>query len=76
MSSVAEQLKTTLSTLSQSERAELAYFLIKSLDQGADDDVDAAWLKEIDARREEVISGADAGVDSDIVIARARELLR
>lgn len=76
MSPVAEELKTTLSALSRSEQAELALYLIRQLDDdGHDEGYEEAWAAEIDARRAEVISGKDLGVDSDEAIARARALL-
>ena len=36
MNATAEKLRTELATLSDAERAELARFLIQSLDEGAD----------------------------------------
>ena len=42
MDTVVEHLKDQLVTLSPSEKAELAYFLLSSLDPD-EDDVEAAW---------------------------------
>ena len=43
MTEIAEKLKSQLSQLSIQERAELAHFLIHSLDEGVDADAEAAW---------------------------------
>jgi Putative addiction module component len=43
MSETAEKLKLKLSQLSAKERAEIAYFLIHSLDEGTDDNLENAW---------------------------------
>ena len=75
MSPVAEQLKSTLAALPQEERAELAHFLIESLDGGSDANVDEAWSTEIISRLDDITSGRDTGVDADTVIARARAML-
>ena len=75
MRPVAEELKTTLSTLSQEERAELAHYLIVSLDDGRDTDVDEAWQAEIANRLDDISSGRELGVDSDTVIARAKAMI-
>lgn len=57
MSVTAEKLRTELANLTEADRAELARFLIQSLDEGADEDVEKAWDIELDRRAEEIASG-------------------
>ena len=63
MSSESEKLLSTILSLPQSERAELAARLLESLDPRNDEDVDAAWAEEIERR----CAASDAGtiVSSD-----------
>jgi putative addiction module component (TIGR02574 family) len=61
MSETAEKLKLELSQLSTQELAELAYFLIHSLDEGTDIDVEAAWDHELTQRLEDIHSGTAVG---------------
>ncbi len=51
--------------LSESDRAELAHKLIKSLDGPADTDVADAWDKEIQRRLAEVDAGTAVLIDRD-----------
>ena len=70
MTSVAQDLQTQLSRLPVDDRAELAYFLIRSLDP---DGYSEAWRAEISRRVESVLSGEDTGEDAASVFARLRE---
>ncbi|MEH2351884.1 addiction module protein [Nostoc sp.] len=54
MSETAEKLKLELSQLSAKERAEIAYFLIHSLDEGIDDNLETAWDVELTQRLEDI----------------------
>ena len=47
MSEAVEQLKVQLGRLSQEAQAELAHFLLHSLEPEAEDGVEAAWEAEI-----------------------------
>jgi putative addiction module component (TIGR02574 family) len=69
----AERLKTQLSQLSAQERAELASFLISSLDEDTDADAEAAWDAELARRTEEIRSGKAAGEQADKVLAELRK---
>jgi len=62
MNATSQQLYTSALKLPDSERAELAAWLIESLDPTVDDDVDAAWGAEIQRRIEELDSGAVVAV--------------
>ncbi len=73
MSEIAEKLKSDLSRLSSRERAELAHFLIASLDDGMDADAAAAWDAELARRMQDIESGKDLGEPADKVFAELRE---
>jgi putative addiction module component (TIGR02574 family) len=73
MTEAAEKLKAQLSQLSMQERAELAHFLIHSLDAGVDADAEAAWDAELVRRMEEIRSGKAVGEPADKVFAELRK---
>ena len=58
MSSEARRLYEEALKLAESERADLAAFLLDSLDGGADEEVESAWKSEIGKRIEQIDSGA------------------
>jgi putative addiction module component (TIGR02574 family) len=74
------QIKEQLDTLAVAERAELAHYLLLSLeDEPLEEDqaaVDAAWADEIKRRTAEIRSGKEAGVPAEVVFARLREKLK
>ena len=72
MTEAAERLKPELSRLSQPERAELARFLIESLDEGADADAEVAWDAELARRLEEIRNGVAVGEPADSALADLR----
>jgi hypothetical protein len=53
----AEKIAAEVLALPTSVRAFLAHRLISSLDEDADDGVEAAWMKVIDRRSEEIAQG-------------------
>ena len=63
MTETAEKLQVQLSQLSTQERAELAHFLIHSLDEGVDADAEEAWDVELARRMAEIRSGEAEGWD-------------
>jgi putative addiction module component (TIGR02574 family) len=73
MTETAEKLKAQLSQLSTQERAELAHFLIHSLDEDVDADAEAAWDAELARRMEEIRSGKAVGEPADKVFADLRK---
>ncbi|MEW6349376.1 MAG: addiction module protein [Thermodesulfobacteriota bacterium] len=73
MTNVTDELKSQLSGLSAGERAELARFLINSLDQGADADAEDAWDAELTRRIDDIKSGAAIGEPIDKVFGELRE---
>jgi putative addiction module component (TIGR02574 family) len=77
MSPAFEQLKSQLGRLSQEERAELAMFLLDSLDPEEEDkDVSAAWEEEIGRRVADIRSGKAQGKPAEQVFAELREQYR
>jgi putative addiction module component (TIGR02574 family) len=73
MTEAAEKLKAQLSQLSMQERAELAHFLIHSLDEAVEADAEAAWDAELARRMEEIRSGNAVGEPADKVFAELRK---
>ena len=67
-----DQLKDQLSRLPIKTRAELAHFLIESLDGETDDDWEAAWEVELDRRMAEIENGTVVGIPADEVFAALR----
>lgn len=61
MTETVEKLRLELSQLSIQERAELAYFLIHSLDEDVDNDVEIAWDVELTRRMEDISSVIASG---------------
>jgi putative addiction module component (TIGR02574 family) len=73
MTEIAERLRVELSQLSLRDRAELAYFLIHSLDEAVDDDAETAWETELTGRMQEITSGTAAGETFSKVFSELRE---
>jgi putative addiction module component (TIGR02574 family) len=69
----AEKLKLELSHLSIQERAEIASFLIHSLDENVDQDIESAWDAELVQRMQEINSGNASGELSSQVFADLRQ---
>ncbi len=75
MPGTIEALKVQLQELPAADRAELAHFLIQTLDEGADADAEAAWNQELDRREAEIRSGTVAGIPAEQVFADLRKKL-
>ncbi len=73
MSVTAEKLRTELANLNDADRAELAHFLISSLDPGSDADAEEAWDAELARRAEEIQSGRATGEPADKVFSELRQ---
>lgn len=72
MTEYVEQLKCQLSQLSVQERAELAHFLIRSLDDDTDVEGESAWDAELLGRMKEIKSGKADGESANKVFAELR----
>ena len=75
MTAVAAKLLPLLEPLEVSDRAELAAWLIHSMDEGLAEPVKGyaeAWDKEIERRWEEIQSGTAVGIPAEEVFAEIR----
>ncbi len=72
MSAAAEKIRTDVTSLNDVERAELAHFLIQSLDHGSDEDAETAWDAELARRAEEIKSGRASGESAEKVFSELR----
>ncbi len=68
-----DQLKTTLSNLPVGERAELAQYLLRSLD---DEENKAEWLGVAEQRMTEVHAGKVVGIPADEVLKKVSEIVK
>jgi putative addiction module component (TIGR02574 family) len=73
MSVTVERIKSELAELTEEERAELAQFLIDSLDRERDPDAEAAWDDELSQRAAEIKSGAVTSKPANILFAELHE---
>lgn len=69
------ELEHKAAQLSLIERAQLATFLLGTLDEGAEGDVEHAWEIEADRRATELDSRAVAAVSANDAISRLRARL-
>ena len=73
MNETVERLKEEIEILTNQERAEIARFAIRSLEQGVDNDAEAAWEVELARRVSDIESGRAVGKPADQVFAELRE---
>lgn len=76
MAVATEKLKTELAGLTEHERADLAHFLLRSLDDpkaGADAEIEGAWDAELVLRADEIQRGEATGKPANQVFAELRE---
>ena len=74
MTEIAERLRTELAVLDSEDRADLAYFLLQSLDAEVDLNVEVAWDAELDRRIADIESGNVKGITCDEVLSELREM--
>ena len=72
MSAHVEHLTEQALELSESERAEIAYRLLRSLDEAKEEGVEEAWEEEIARRVEEVKNGTAKGIPAEEVFREIR----
>ena len=72
MTEAVEQLKTQMKLLSNPERAELAHFLLTSLEP-EEEGAEEAWEAEVARRVAEIRSGQTVGTPADELFAELRE---
>jgi putative addiction module component (TIGR02574 family) len=73
MLSTTEDLKSQLAQLPDRDRADLALFLIGTLDETVDQDVEEAWDAELVRRGADIRSGQAQCEPADQVFARLRQ---
>ena len=76
MAVALEKLKAELAGLTERERADLAHFLLHSLDDTiaeSDADVEAAWNIELAQRADEIRDGSAQGKPANLVFAELRD---
>lgn len=74
MTETAQLLRTELAQLNSEDRADLAYYLLESLDEKVDPNVEVAWDAELDRRIAEIESGNVKGIACDEVLSELREM--
>ncbi len=72
MTETVEKLKSEASTLSQAERADLAYYLLTSLEP-EEEGAEEVWQEEIGRRVEEIRSGLAVGRPVEEMLAELQE---
>lgn len=65
-------LKEQLSRLPTAQRAELARYLIDSLDSETEPDTDPPWAEELERRAQDFETGREPGIPADEVFAKLR----
>lgn len=70
-----DELNKELLALSRKERADLVLRLIRSLDEGTEEDVDAYWKEELVRRSRQIESGEAELIPAEEVFRKARERL-
>ena len=73
MSMGVERWKTVLAELTVQERAELAHFLIDSIDSDDQEDAEIAWDEELARRVADIQKGQLQGRTAEQVFAALRE---
>jgi putative addiction module component (TIGR02574 family) len=76
MPSKFDEVEAEALSLPVAERARLVSRLVASLDQGADEEVELAWIEEAERRYQEVCEDPAAAEPAAIAFQRARDALR
>jgi putative addiction module component (TIGR02574 family) len=72
MTPSVEQLKATLAELPQTDKAELAHYLLTSMEP-MDPDAEEAWREELGRRLDDIRSGREVGIPAEEVMDRLRK---
>ncbi len=73
MSDTATRMKDELLKLDFQDRAELAHFLIGTLDVEDEGDVEEAWHEELTRRNAQIEAGTAVGIPAEQVFQALRE---
>lgn len=76
MGSKLEEIEQAALGLPAAERAQLVTRLVASLDQQADEEVELAWIEEVERRYREVVADPGAAESAASAFQRARDALR
>ena len=70
------EIENSALKLDEKHRAELAKRLLESLEDPIDDDVEQAWIDEIENRKKQLETGKVSTIPADKVLKKARKLLK
>jgi putative addiction module component (TIGR02574 family) len=70
-----KEIENSALNLDEKNRAELAKRLLISLENQVDDDIEQAWINEINRRNKEIESGEAKMIPAEDVFAKARKIL-
>lgn len=76
MATTLEQLFREALELTPAQRAELADFLVESLESTPPDEVQRLWIREANERLAEIRAGAVQTIPGEEVLAEARRLIK
>ncbi len=68
-----KEIEQELLALSRKERADIVLRVIRSLDEGVEEDVDAYWKEELVRRSQEIESGTAKLIPAEAVFEQARK---
>jgi len=71
-----KEIKKSALKLDEKHRAELAKRLLISLEESIDEDIEQAWIDEINRRKAQIESGEVESIPGEEVLERARNLLK
>jgi hypothetical protein len=76
MNATLEQIQQEILRLAPAQCAELADFLVESLESTPPDEIQRLWIAETNRRLSEVRSGSVRAVPGEEVLAEARRLVK
>ncbi len=76
METTYEAIEQAAKQLTIKQKAALAHTLLKDLDEGEDEDVQALWMDEAKRRYDAYLRGEMEAIDGDEVMARLRNSLK
>ena len=71
-----KEIEQSALKLDEKHRAELAKRLLISLEENIDEDIEQAWIDEINRRKAQVESGEVETIPGEQVLEKARNLLK
>lgn len=71
-----KEIERSALKLDKKRRAELAKRLLLSLDEQIDEDIEQAWIDEVNQRKKQIESGEVETIAGEEVLEKARNLLK